>query len=340
MKKHVTILDTTLRDGSYEVDFSFTVEQTRAVCRELEAAGVELIEIGHGVGLNASVATKDKAVHADEEYLRTAQETLTRSKFGMFCIPGIACLEDVDLAGKYGMGFIRIGTDVERVPHSEPFIKKAKSYGMLVAANYMKSYAATPEQFAERVKESESYGADIVYIVDSAGGMFPEDIERYVKAIRHVSDIALGFHGHDNLGMAIANTIAAAELGVTYLDASLQGLGRSAGNAVTEVLAAALIKRGYGTGVDLLKLFETGQAHILPILRAKGRRPIDITSGFAEFHSSFLPQILDSAKRHEIDPKLLIIEMCKLDKVRINQDLLEETAQKIRANHAAYGFGR
>jgi len=219
--------------------------------------------------------------------------------------------------------------DISKIEQSEDFIKKAKDYGILVAANYMKSYALVPEKFAKKVLLSEKYGADIVYVVDSAGGMFQEDIEKYYNAIRKVSNIWLGFHGHDNLGMAIANSIFAAELGFEWVDSSLQGLGRSSGNATTEILTMALIKKGYDIGINFFKLLEVGQNNIQPMIRNKGKMPLDIVAGFADFHSSFMPHILEFSSKYKIDPARLIIEITKMDKVEIDRKALEKIAKEL-----------
>ena len=132
----------------------------------------------------------------------------------MFCIPGIADLKDVELAAKHNMGFIRIGTNVTDIESSEEFIKAAKDCGMFVTANFMKSYALSPVEFAKKVELSEKFGADLVYLVDSAGGLFAGDIRDYFTAIRKVSEIPLGFHGHDNLGMAVSNSVEARQDGI------------------------------------------------------------------------------------------------------------------------------
>lgn len=327
--KNIKILDTTLRDGSYAVNFSFTCNQTKIICKNLQESGIQLIEIGHGTGLNSSNKGFGKSAQTDEEYMQSANEVLNHSKFGMFCIPGIAELENIDLAAKHEMGFLRIGTDVTRVEESKEFIKRAKDHGMYVAANYMKSYAMKPEKFAQKVLLSESYGADIVYVVDSAGGMFPQDIENYFKEINKISNIPLGFHGHDNLGLGISNSLTAIDLGAKIVDSSLQGLGRSSGNASTEILILALLKRGYEINIDFFKLLELGQNIIQPLIPFKGRNPLDTISGFADFHSSYMPKILEYASKFDIEPLKLIIEITKIDKIDVNDDILERAAKKI-----------
>ena len=331
----VHILDVTLRDGSYAVDFAFTAVDTAAICKGLESAGVEYIEIGHGVGMRASGEKYGWAAASDEDYLKAAQGVLTKAKFGMFCIPGVASLEDLDLGRRYGMHFVRIGTNVTEVHQSEDYIRYAKKNELFVAANYMKSYALPPAAFAEEVRKSVSYGVDMVYIVDSAGSMQVDDIGEYYRAVRAVTDVPIGFHGHDNLGLAIANSVAAADIGIEYIDASLQGLGRSAGNASTEVLVAALLKKNYVLPIDLFQLFDVSQKHVRSLLPEKGRAPLDIVCGLAEFHSSYMPHIQKFAAKYSVDPGKLILEVSKVDKINLDLSLLERIAQSLPKSPAS-----
>lgn len=329
MKREVVLLDTTLRDGSYAIDFSYTSNDTAIICSGLEKSGFEYIEIGHGMGLNASNATKYKAIHTDEEYMMAANQSLTHSKYGMFCIPEIARLEDLDLAHHYNMGFIRVGADVDKIELTKEYVKKAKKLGMLVTLNIMKAYALDPLAFSEKVKMVEDYGVDVIYIVDSAGGMFFEDIKKYFEAINRVSNLPIGFHGHDNLGLAISNSIECAKLGVKFIDSSLQGIGRSSGNAVTEILVTNLLKLGFDINIDLMSTLKLGEQFIRPLLNQKGRGALDIICGYAEFHSSYMSYIQRYAAKYSVKPEQLIIEYCKHDKVNLNEEKLEQIARKL-----------
>jgi 4-hydroxy 2-oxovalerate aldolase len=336
LSKKIKILDTTLRDGSYTVNFSFTSDDTRSICDGLEKSGIEFIEIGHGLGFNASKSGYGKAAQTDEEYMIAAKETLKKAKYGMFCIPGIAKLSDLDVAKKHEMGFIRIGTDVTNVKQSEKFIKKAKKMGFFVAANYMKSYAVKPEKFSSIVKTSEKYGADMIYIVDSAGGMFNEDIKQYYESVRKISEIPIGFHGHNNLDLAVSNSIFSADIGIDFLDSSLQGIGRSSGNASTEVLVMALKKKGYDLDIDFHHLFEVGQKYVNPLIHHIGKMPLDIIAGYADFHSSYMHHIMKHCSKYKIDPLLLIIEYSKINKTDMNQNQLKQIAEKIKSKDNIY----
>jgi isopropylmalate/homocitrate/citramalate synthase len=157
------ILDTTLRDGSYAINFQFTALDTGIIAAQLEDVGFELIEIGHGVGLGASRAGHGVAAETDEKYLEAGAAAVKQAKWGMFCIPGVATLDDLDIAAQFGMKLVRIGTDVSDVPGSQRFVERAKHHGMFVCANYMKSYAAEPAEFARQARLSQKYGVDVVY---------------------------------------------------------------------------------------------------------------------------------------------------------------------------------
>lgn len=341
---NIKILETTLRDGSYAINFSFTSADTAIICRELEKAGFKFIEIGHGVGLNASNMNKGQAVQTDEEYMMAAKNVLKKAKYGMFCIPGIARLKDIDLAAKHNIGFLRIGTNVTEVPSSEKFIKKAKDYGIFVTANFMKSYVLPPEKFAKNVQLSEKYGADMVYLVDSAGSMFVEDINRYYKTIRKVSDIPLGFHGHDNLGLAISNSIESLKMGFDFIDTSLQGIGRSSGNASTEIFIAVLLKMGYKIDINFIKVLEIGQKYIQPLMNIKGKMLLDIVAGYAGYHSSYMHYIHKYSAKYQINPALLIIEWSKIDKTNVDEKEMDKVAHRIKKEEEIYlgnyGFRR
>lgn len=321
------LLDTTLRDGSYSIDFRFTASDVENISIGLEDAGVKFIEIGHGMGLGASRQTNYKAVCTDEEYFQAVQGKLKKAKYGMFCIPGIANLDDVRFAAEYGSGFIRIGSNVDNVEDTCEFILEAKKYGMLVAANYMKSYTVSPEVFASKVKLSASCGADCVYIVDSAGGMFYSDIKKYVEAVRSVSDISIGFHGHNNLGLAVANSLyCITDLNLDIIDVSLAGIGRSAGNAATELVLSAIMKMDLTIDIDLYKILNLSQEYIHPIMKTGVIKPIDIICGYSGFHTSYMNYIMKCADKYRVDPLKLIVAYCKYSQSDMDYHKLCEIA--------------
>jgi len=333
MSKQISILECTIRDGSYPIDYQFTAEDTYLICTGLERAGFRLIEIGHGTGLRSSVAGKGKAAATDEEYLAAAKAALsgTDAKFGMFFIPGIGKIEDLDVAARHGMGFVRIGTDVTEVDKAKSYIEYAKSLGLLVSSNLMKSYAVPIEVFVKQAKKADTYGADIISVVDSAGGMFPEEVGIYVSRLREVCDKQIGYHGHNNLQLAIANTLEAIKQGASIVDSSLQGMGRSAGNTQTEILVMILEKMGYQTGIDGYLTMDLGERLIKPMMnREQGVDDMSVTAGIAQFHSSFLNIVQAASEKYRVDPRMLIIEVSKVDRVHVSQELAENTAKRIK----------
>jgi 4-hydroxy-2-oxovalerate aldolase len=338
--KKPRILDTTLRDGSYVINFQFTARDTAIIAGKLEEAGFELIEVGHGVGLGASEGGHGRAAETDEAYLEATAGAVKRAMWGMFCIPGVASLDDIDLAAEYGMKFIRIGTNVSEVPDSQPFIERAKHHGMFTCSNYMKSYTVDPREFARNARLSQQYGSDVVYIVDSAGGLLTTEVEAYFRAVRDVSDVAIGFHGHDNLGLGVANAVKAAELDAAIIDMSLQGMGRSAGNTVTELFISVMQRMGVPLGFDLLQVMDIGEKYIRPLVQREGYNSIDIISGYAQFHSSYMGVIREFSSKFGVDPRRLIIALCERDRVNAPRDLVEQLARSLQSGSDEAFSGR
>lgn len=329
-KKTFEIMDVTLRDGSYAINFQFSTNDQKNICASLEKLGFRYIEIGHGMGVGASSLKNGLALHTDEEYLECAQKHIKSAKYGMFCIPGIASLEDIDLMAEHGCSFVRIGTNVESVDQSEEYIKRAKKNHLLVMANYMKSYAAAPEEFSEAVKHSAAWGADLIYIVDSAGNMVPADIEKYYTAICNCGNqIKTGFHGHNNIGLALSNSIFAAELGIDFIDCSLQGMGRSSGNTSLEHFVICMMRLGYDMPMDIVSLLLDSKKYVHPFMKKTGINPIDTICGVAGFHTSYLKEIQKCSIKYAINPLLLIEAYSQRDKVNMNKQLLEEIAKQL-----------
>ena len=309
MKKYQpTIMDCTLRDGSYSIDFQFNKKDTRTIVTKLSKAKIPYIEVGHGIGLGASKNGYGIAACSDEEYCKAAASGISNSsKWGVFCIPGIASLDDLKMTFDYGVDFIRIGTNIEDVDSSKEFIELAKKNKVKVFANFMKSYTESPKKFANAAIKSNDFGSDVIYIVDSSGGMYPEQLEKYIKETQNTGrNLELGFHGHNNLGMGMANCLTSIQNGVKYIDATLQGIGRSSGNVVLEHLCCALKFHGFTNQIDPVSIMDIGEKYIRPLLKSVGISSLDITAGWKLFHSSYMLTVLKISKKHKIDPRRLI----------------------------------
>lgn len=325
----VKILETTLRDGSYVVDFQFTQSDTENICHKLDSFGFDYLEVGHGLGLGASAFTDKIAYCSDEDYLRAASKAIKTGKWGVFFIPGIGNYSDLDMAISYGIKFVRIGTNINEINKGLPFIEYAKKRGVMVCANLMKSYAVPPLDFASYAHAACAAGADIVYLVDSAGGMIPKQVEAYFNAANSLGKIKLGFHGHDNLRLAIANTYQAIECGAYVVDTTLQGIGRGGGNAATEILIALLQREAKYKNLDLFSLLDFSEKIIKPLLREKGINDISLISGQGFFHSQFFPKVKHYSKKHHIDPRHLISYLYEVNILEPSDMEINSLAEKL-----------
>jgi 4-hydroxy-2-oxovalerate aldolase len=327
MTKSVTILDCTLRDGSYVVRQQFTAADTARICAALEAGGVREIEIGHGVGLGASGPRFDVAAATDEEYLAAASQTLRKAHFGMFYIPGIGSTEHLDMAHEHGMHFVRIGTNVHQHEAARPHIEHARRIGLHVYYNAMKSYLFTPTELLTAMRDAVAWGAQAAYVVDSAGAIIPNQAKAYVRALVEGLEIPIGFHGHNNLMLANANCLAAWEEGATLFDGTLQGVGRSGGNAQTEILALLFERMQVHTGLHVRYLLDAGERLVRPLTGAEGgATSLNVVIGMAGFHSTYLDRVSAVSERTGIDLKDLILAVCEFDRVDPSPALIEKVA--------------
>ena len=311
MKKdtqHVDLFDVTIRDGSYSINFQFNEQDVREIYKEIEGAGFKYIEIGHGMGLNAS-SVSVKAASTDDEYLAIAADVRTTSKFGTFFIPGVGQKEHILSARKnYDMDFIRIGQEANRIEEIIPYVEYATSLGYEVMCNFMKTYIISPTEAAKKSAKLAQAGASAVYIVDSAGGMTPDEVAEYVKAISNETDIRIGFHAHNNLELASANSIKAIENGCSLIDCSIGGLGRSAGNTRTELFVPTMRRLGYECNYDEMEILRIWEECILPVQKRCVQTSAAITGGYARVHSGMIQPYQKAAKNDPIILDRLLLE--------------------------------
>jgi 4-hydroxy 2-oxovalerate aldolase len=338
MAKNVQILDCTLRDGSYVVRQQFTAADTARICAALEAGGVREIEIGHGFGLGASGPRLGVATATDKEYLVAAARTLLKARFGMFYIPGVASTAHLDMAREHGMHFVRIGTNVHQYQAARPHIEHARRIGLQVSYNAMKSYLAGPAELLAAIRDTVAWGAQAAYVVDSAGTLMPAEVKAYVRMLAGELDAPIGFHGHNNLMLANANCLAAWEEGATLFDGTLQGIGRSGGNAQTEILALTFEKMNVKTGLDVRYLLEAGERLVRPLMGSDGggATSLNVVIGMAAFHSSHLDRVSAAAERFGVDLKDLIVAVCELDRVDPSPALIEQVASDLARRSARW----
>jgi 4-hydroxy 2-oxovalerate aldolase len=327
MKNKIRIVDTTLRDGSHAVKHQYTLEDIYRISSALDKAGVYAIEISHGDGLSGSSIQYGFAKHSDEERLIQAHKVVENSKIAVLLLPGVGTREDLKMAIENGAEIARIATHVTEADISEQHIKMAKEMGLEVMTFLMLSHMEPPEKLLEQAKLMESYGADVVYVVDSAGAMVLNEVKVRVEILKKNLKVEVGFHAHNNLGLAIGNTIAAIEEGATVVDGTLGGVGAGAGNAPTEVLTAVLDKMGFQTGIDLYAIIDAAE----DIMRPRMLRPqiIDKSSlilGYAGVYSSFLLHTYKAAEKFDVDPRDILIELGRRKVVGGQEDMIIDVA--------------
>jgi 4-hydroxy 2-oxovalerate aldolase len=333
----VEILECTLRDGSYAVDFKFTERDTLVLAGVLAKLGFRWIEVGHGLGLGAARAGKGSMPTSDERLIESAKNATasassasTSAKIGAFFIPGIGTADDLKSARAAGLDFVRIGYNAPEIEQAYPYLEIARSLGLTPCLNFMKTYGVTPDQFAAKAKLGGEAGAEVVYCVDSAGSMFPEDVRRYVSATRDICECAIGFHGHSNLQFAVANSVEAFRCGASMIDATLYGLGRSAGNVPTEIAVAVFKNLGIETGIDLFEVMDAAEQFLGPLMsQMQLYDMMSVAMGYSQFHSSFLPKVAAAAKSHGVDLRRLVIAMGKLNPVELNEPELDRVARSL-----------
>lgn len=329
----VTIIENTVRDGSYAVNFQLSLEQSNSIVKGLDDLGFEYIEVGHGLGLGAGKrAQTGLAKETDETYIKGAKSIVTNSKVGVFYIPGIGSLDDIRMAADLGVDFIRIGVNIDRYNEMFTAAKLAKERGVWLGLNLMKSYAVKPYEFMRIVKSIDSWGlADAIYLVDSAGGMTPEEVFKYIDLTREYVVTPMGFHGHNNLSLAVANSLSAVSAGAEFVDSSILGMGRSAGNAQTEVLTYLLNKEGVlKKEFDQYSLYDFAEKVVAPLMTAKQGLDGDaIHIGVSKFHTSYLPLINKCAEEIGVDTRKLIKEVSDVNCLDPDLELVMQIASDL-----------
>lgn len=324
----VQILDCTLRDGGYSVNFQFTEQTIRNVLTGLETSGIRLIELGHGLGLNAAQALVKPSLVSDERCLEIATESLNKADWGMFCIPGIAELSHLRLAAREEMRFVRIGVNITEVESASRFVGLAKELEVITFVNLMKTSLLDIDGITSAVQKCAASGADVVYLVDSMGSLLPHEISDMFDLVGQSVEVPLGFHGHDNLGLANANALAAINGGAMYVDTTLDGIGRGAGNSSTEAVATILRKQGVRR-YDFANLARLSEGEIRPLRRIHDDRLYQLVGALTQIHSNYFPLIRECAEKMNVDPVGLMEGVAKIDRVDPIKEVVMRVAESL-----------
>ncbi|MDO8188401.1 4-hydroxy-2-oxovalerate aldolase [Conexibacter sp. JD483] len=328
----ITLVDSSLRDGMHSVRHSFSPEQVAAVAAGLDRAGVDAIEVSHGDGVGGSSIQYGRSVFPDAALIEAAAGAVSQARIAALLLPGIGTLRRLREAQALGASIARIATHCTEADIAEQHIAWAASHGMTAVGFLMMSHMIEPAELATQARLMESYGASVVYIVDSAGALVPNTAAARVAALRSElrAETAVGFHAHNNLGCGVGNALAAADAGASWLDGSLRGLGAGAGNAQLEVLAAALERSGHETRAELFPLMDVAEEVVAELME----RPqiIDRTAlsiGYAGVYSSFLLHAERAAAKFGVEPRDVLMELGRRRIVGGQEDMIIDAAAEL-----------
>jgi len=330
--RKVLLHDMSLRDGMHAKREQISVEQMVKIATALDDAGVPMIQVTHGAGLGGNSLQHGFALASNEEYLRAVVPLMTQAVVSVLLIPGLGTMPELQSAYESGARSVHVATHCTEADTSSQHIAFARKLGMDTTGFLMMAHLNDPKGLAGQAKLMESYGAQTIYITDSAGYMLPDDVTARVLALRDVlePETGIGFHGHHNMGMGIANSIAAIQAGATRIDASAAGFGAGAGNTPMEILAAVCERMGIETGVDLFKLMDVAEDLVVPMMDDLVR--IDrasLTMGYAGIYSTFLLPAKQAAERFGIPARDLLIELGRLKMIGGQEDMIVDTAMSM-----------
>jgi len=327
--KKVTLHDMSLRDGMHAKQHQISLEQMVNVATALDDAGMPLIEVTHGDGLGGASLNYGFPAHTDEEYLNAVVPKMKKAKISALLLPGIGTVDHLKMAHDCGVSTIRVATHCTEADVSQQHIGMAREIGMDTVGFLMMAHMIPAKQLLEQAKLMESYGANCIYCTDSAGYMLPDEVTDKIGMLRQElnSETELGFHGHHNLGMGVANSLAAIDAGANRIDGSVAGLGAGAGNTPLEVFVAVLHRMGVEDGIDLYKIMDVAEDLVVPMMDQPIRLDRDaLTLGYAGVYSSFLLFAKRAEAKYGVTARDILVELGRRGTVGGQEDMIEDLA--------------
>ncbi len=338
--RSVTLHDMSLRDGMHPKRHQISLAQMVAVATALDEAGMPLVEVTHGDGLGGASINYGFPSCTDEEYLRAVVPRMKRAKVSALLLPGIGTVDHLRMAADCGVSTIRVATHSTEADVSQQHIGLSRKLGLDTVGFLMMAHMIPPEALVAQAKLMESYGANCVYCTDSAGHMLPDDVTARMGALRAAlhPETQLGFHGHHNMSMGVANSLAAIACGADRIDASAAGLGAGAGNTPMEVLVAVLDRMGVAHGVDLYRIMDVAEDLVVPMMDTPVRIDRDaLILGYAGVYSSFLLFAKRAAEKYGLSSRDILVELGRRKTVGGQEDMIEDLALDMARAKAAGG---
>jgi 4-hydroxy-2-oxovalerate/4-hydroxy-2-oxohexanoate aldolase len=327
--RHIILHDMCLRDGMHAKREQISVAEMVKVAKGLDAAGIPYLQCTHGAGLGGNSLQHGFAMASNEEYINAVANAVTNAKVSVLLLPGLGTMKELKSAYKEGARSVHVATHCTEADTSPQHIACARELGMDTTGFLMMAHLNNARGLVKQAKLMESYGAQTVYITDSAGFMLPEDVTERIEALRDALEpgTEIGFHGHHNMGMGIANSIAAVEAGATRIDASVAGMGAGAGNTPLEVFVAVVERMGAKTGTDLFQLMDLAEDVIVPLMDQPVRVDRDsLTLGYAGVYSTFLLHAKRAAERFGVPARDVLVELGRKKMIGGQEDMIIDTA--------------
>jgi len=323
------ITDSTLRDGSHAMQHQYTEEQVRGVVHALDTAGVQVIEVSHGDGLGGSSFNYGFSKVDEMQLIRAAVDEATRARVAVLILPGLGTLHHLRAAHDAGASVARVATHCTEADVSIQHFGAARDLGMETVGFLMLAHKATPQKLAEQARIMVDAGAQCVYVVDSAGALVLDTAQERIRAV--IDEVGtqaqVGFHGHQNLSMGVANSVLAYQAGAKQIDGALCALGAGAGNSPTEVLAATYERMGVRTGIDLGEVLSAAEDVVRPFIpRLPWMDRASITQGYAGVYSSFLLHAERAAERYGVPAHEILTKVGEAGYVGGQEDMIIDIA--------------
>ena len=325
----IRVTDSSLRDGSHAKRHQFTVEHVRSIVGALDTAGVPVIEVTHGDGLGGSSFNYGFSHTPEQELIKAAVQTATQAKIAVLMLPGLGVLDDIRAAQDNGARICRIATHCTEADVSEQHFTLARELGLETVGFLMMSHSQPPESLAAQARIMADAGCECVYVVDSAGALILDDVSDRISALvaELGSDAQVGFHGHENLGLGVANSVLAVRAGAQQIDGSTRRFGAGAGNTPVEAFAAVTEKLGIRTGIDTLKIIDAAENVVRPVMDGECLlNRMSLMMGYAGVYSSFLKHADTQAARYGVSGAQILIEAGSRKLVGGQEDQLIEIA--------------